>query len=56
MRKRPQTSVEAQVQGILKGYDPKQPETLANVKVGVQAALKLYFLRMNRKQEEFVRL
>ena len=41
---------------VLAGFDPKKPETLANVEKGVESAVKLTFLQMNRKQEEFVRI
>jgi len=40
---------------ILKGFDPKKPETLANVEESVVSNYKLRFLKMNRVQEDFIR-
>ena len=41
---------------VLEGYDPKDPATLDKVKDSVRSALKLFFLKMNRAQEPFVRV
>lgn len=41
---------------IIAGYDPKKPETLALVEDKVKDALKLRFLRPNRKQDDFIRI
>lgn len=43
------------IAAILAGFDPKKPETLDNVAVKAKEAHKLWFLKLNGKQDEFVR-
>src|SRR5271157_3197234 len=43
------------ITSILSGFDPKKPETLANVAVAAKENYKLFFLKMNRVQEDFIR-
>ena len=44
------------IREILAGYDPKKPETVEAVKAAAKAAYKLHFLKMNRVQDDFVRV
>src|SRR5271165_5166394 len=50
-----QAPSDAAIAAVLAGFDPKKPETLANVEVAAKENYKLFFLKMNRKQEDFVR-
>src|SRR5262249_11151240 len=50
------SAVASQIAGIVSGFDPKNPDTVENVASGVKDAMRLFFLKMNSKQEEFVRI
>ena len=43
------------IASLLSGFDPKKPETLANIAAAANEHYKLRFLKMNRIQEEFIR-
>src|ERR1035438_5048124 len=51
-----QSPSDSAITAILSGFDPKKPETLANVEVAAVENYKLRFLKMNRVQEDFIRL
>jgi len=49
------------IAGILDGYDPAlkaedQPEALAKVEGKIKESMRLFFLKMNRAQEPFIRI
>ena len=46
----------ASIAEILKGFDPKDPSTIALVEEAVEKSQKLMYLQMNRVQEDFVRI
>jgi hypothetical protein len=41
---------------ILSGFDPKKPETLANVEVAAHEHYKLFFLKLTQIQDDFIRI
>lgn len=47
---------DAAIAATLAGYDPARPETLDLVEEKVEGSLKLFYLRMNRIQENFIRI
>src|ERR1017187_657676 len=50
-----QSPTDSAIATILAGFDPKKPETLANVEVAAKEHYKIWFLKMNQVQEDFVR-
>ena len=51
----PISATDSAIASILAGFDPKKPETLSNVAVAAKEAHKLWFLKMNRVQADFIR-
>ena len=49
------SATDSAIATILAGFDPSKPETLDNVEVAAKESHKLWFLKMNRPQEDFIR-
>jgi hypothetical protein len=53
---RAESAATSAIAEILAGYDPKNPESVKKIEEAAKATYKLHFLKMNRAQDNFIRV